>query len=109
VCLTVCNANACDTACQEIEVKAVSNTTYQADQDQWQLYPNPAGEILHLQTETPIETIQIFDATGREIRSYSVAPSKEGITVHIRQLPGGLYYLVLRLKDRVWSGKFVKR
>jgi hypothetical protein len=109
VCLTVCNANACDTACQEIEVKAVSNTTYQADQDQWQLYPNPAGEILHLQPETPIETIQIFDATGREMRSLSVTPSNEGITVHIRQLPGGLYYLVLRLKDRVWSGKFVKR
>jgi hypothetical protein len=73
------------------------------------LYPNPAGEILHLQTESAIETLQIFDSTGREMRSFSVTSSKEGATVHIRQLPGGLYYLVLRLKDRVWSGKFVKR
>ncbi|MCC7466336.1 MAG: T9SS type A sorting domain-containing protein [Saprospiraceae bacterium] len=73
------------------------------------IFPNPAGETFHLQTESAIETLQIFDATGREMRSFSVTPSKEGATVHIRQLPGGLYYLVLRLKDRVWSGKFVKR
>ena len=73
------------------------------------LYPNPAGETLHLQTESAIETLRIFDATGREMRSFSVIPSKEGATVHIRQLPGGMYYLVLRSKDKVWSGKFVKR
>ncbi|MCC7464715.1 MAG: T9SS type A sorting domain-containing protein [Saprospiraceae bacterium] len=73
------------------------------------LAPNPAGETLHLQTESAIETLQVFDATGREMRSFSVTPSIKGATVHIRQLPGGLYYLVLHLKDRVWSGKFVKR
>lgn len=73
------------------------------------LYPNPAGETLHLQTESAIETLRIFDATGREMRSFSVTPSKEGATVHIRQLPGGMYYLVLRSKEKVWSGKFVKR
>ncbi|MBN8678746.1 MAG: T9SS type A sorting domain-containing protein [Chitinophagales bacterium] len=109
VCLTVCNANACDTACQEIEVKALSSTTYQAVEEEWSLYPNPAGETLHLQTETAIETLRIFDATGREMHSFSVTQSKEGATVQIRQLPGGLYYLVLRSKEKVWSGKFVKR
>lgn len=73
------------------------------------LAPNPAGETLHLQTETAIETLRIFDATGREMHSFSVAQSKEGATVQIRQLPAGLYYLVLRSKEKVWSGKFVKR
>ncbi|MBN8678747.1 MAG: T9SS type A sorting domain-containing protein [Chitinophagales bacterium] len=109
VCLTVCNANACDTACQEIEVKALSSTKDQAVEEEWSLYPNPAGETLHLQTETAIETLRIFDATGREMHSFSVTQSKEGATVQIRQLPGGMYYLVLRSKDEVWSGKFVKR
>lgn len=72
------------------------------------LWPNPADEALHLQTEMPIQSARIFDATGRETSHLVPAASEGQVSVDIRHLPPGLYYLSLRSGGKVWYGKFVK-
>jgi hypothetical protein len=73
------------------------------------LWPNPVGETLYLQTGAEMETLEIFDATGKKARLVVPTFSEEEISVNVCHLPPGLYYLILRFKDKVWSGKFVKQ
>ncbi|MDO8365245.1 MAG: PKD domain-containing protein [Saprospiraceae bacterium] len=108
VCLTVCNANACDTVCQNVEIEAVSIVTLEGEGGQVLLWPNPARETLHLQGEKDIERVCIIDATGKEVLLHTVVGTTSQVSIDIRQLPSGLYYLNIQAKDKVWSGKFVK-
>ncbi|MFN0033913.1 MAG: PKD domain-containing protein, partial [Saprospiraceae bacterium] len=108
VCLTVCNDNACDTVCQAVEVKTVSTVTLQGEGGQVLLWPNPTGDVLHLQSNLEIESLRIFDPTGREVSSQKPSASAGQISVDLRHLPPGLYYLTLRSMGKVWSGKFVR-
>jgi len=70
------------------------------------LWPNPAADDLCIQSESAIEFLQIFDATGRELSAPVVSEGQ--VCVSVRHLPPGLYFLSLRSGGKVWSGKFVK-
>ncbi len=108
VCLTACNANACDTVCQEVEVTAVSSVTLQGEGGQVLLWPNTARETLHLQAEMDIERVSIMDATGVEVLQQAAIGMGSQGSLDIRRLSPGLYYLYLLADGRMWSGKFVK-
>jgi len=108
VCLTVCNANTCDTECQTVEITAVSAVTLQGAGGQVLLWPNPARETLHLQSEKDIERVSIIDATGVEILQQAAIGMGTQASVDIRRLSPGLYYIYLLADGRLWSGKFVK-
>jgi len=108
VCLTVCNANACDTVCQEVEVTAISSVTLQGEGGQVLLWPNPARETIHLHADREIERVSIIDATGVEVLQQSAVGMGSQGSLDIRRLSPGLYYLYLLADGRMWSGKFVK-
>ena len=106
VCLMVCNANACDTTCQEVVIEAVSTITLSGAGGQVLLWPNPVKELLHLQSPAPLQSLIFFDATGKEVLRQAV--SKEQEVVDLRQLPSGLYFVAIRAGGKLWSGKILK-
>ena len=109
VCLIACNANACDTVCQAVEIKAVHTLELLSEGETVRLWPNPARDLLHLQSESLIESIKIFDSLGGEVVLPSQAVIVEGqIAIDIHRLPPGLYYFSLRAGDKRWGGRFVK-
>ncbi|MFN0215219.1 MAG: PKD domain-containing protein [Saprospiraceae bacterium] len=109
VCLRVCNANACDTVCQVVEIEAVSTVTLQGEGGKVLLWPNPAGELLHLHAEEEIVLVNVIDGTGKAVLQQTVAGGVRQISVDIRRLPAGLYYISLSTEGKQWSGKFVKK
>lgn len=109
VCLTVCNANACDTSCQLIEIASVNTVTLEGEGGKLLLWPNPVGELLHLQAEQEIDRVSVFDATGKEVLQQTTAGTASQVSIDIRRLPLGLYYLSLSAEDKIWNGKFVKK
>jgi len=72
------------------------------------LWPNPAKDILHLNVSASIESVAIFDATGKAASRFTQTSLDGQMTVDIQHLPPGLYYLSLRIEGKVWGGKFVK-
>jgi len=73
------------------------------------VFPNPASEQIYLPFESGIGEISLFDATGRAV-SYPAPTVADGqVSILIRDLPCGLYFLCLRTDGRVWSGKFIKQ
>ena len=110
VCLTVCNANTCDTACKEVEVEIVSTVTTQEGGQKIMLLPNPASDILHIQLETPMKGMaMISDLSGRTLQVFSIVENVEVIDMPVADLANGVY--VLSLYDESgklpFSAKFV--
>ncbi len=79
-----------------------------SDQRVIKMWPNPAVEELHLKIAGEIQYIMIFDATGREVNPVSQIEYEAQTVIDVRHLPKGLYYIVLRTKNKIWNGKFVR-
>jgi ELWxxDGT repeat protein len=68
------------------------------------LYPNPAGNILHVaMTEGSPATITIIDINGRELM---VTESRD---IDISSLASGMYICMIRVGEGSYSGKFIKQ
>lgn len=67
------------------------------------LYPNPASDLIQLQTEVPVEVAQIFNLSGQLV----LEASTNSIDIH--DLPVGLYFLNAQTELGTQTLKFVKR
>ena len=69
------------------------------------VYPNPASDVLNIETDTPLSILQVFDLNGREI----LTDLKASNTINIRMLQNGVYFIKLFDKNgRFTTRKFVK-
>lgn len=76
------------------------------DGNEVSLYPNPTSEDLHITFEGAIDEIKIISAQGAEMRGYEMGADLR--EVNLKEIPAGIYVLMLRSGD-VWiPKKFVK-
>lgn len=59
------------------------------------LYPNPAKETVSFKNADKIKSVDIFESTGRKIRSVKV----DGKEINVADLKSGNYYVEITLKD----------
>lgn len=59
------------------------------------LYPNPAKETLNFKNADKIKSIDIYEATGRKVRSVQL----NGENISVSDLKSGSYYFEILLKD----------
>lgn len=72
------------------------------------VYPNPAMSQLNITVDNEtIQSISIYDAMGRIVRSYQV-PNKANQTIHIATLVTGHYLLQVRTNKGIANTKFIK-
>ncbi len=86
----------------EIEVYGRIGTLGKNDfsASKFNIYPNPASNILNISGDNTIEFLQIFDVGGKQLIS-----KKDSNSVNVSSLPIGIYYLKLNNKETV---KFIK-
>lgn len=72
------------------------------------IYPNPASGIINFQLEylSKIETISIFDMTGKKIYS---ANSNNSNSVDVSLFSAGIYVICITNGDSTLSSKFIKK
>jgi hypothetical protein len=72
------------------------------------IYPNPTEDILIID-KLPINTskVQIFDESGKEIRSIDIKNQAESFKISTEELPVGTYILRLFIGGEVLDRKFV--
>gem|GEM_PF-998669 len=66
------------------------------------IYPNPVREILHINTELPVQQILIFDTTGK-----SISPQMTNNAIDVSTLPEGIYTLKITIGDGVFYEKIL--
>lgn len=73
---------------------ATSETNLMAP-PRYNLYPNPAKEIVNFENADKIKSVEIFESTGRKVKTEQV----DGKSINISDLKTGTYYLEKTLKD----------
>jgi fibronectin type 3 domain-containing protein len=69
-----------------------------------EIYPNPVNDILYIEAETEILTMEIYDVYGR--RQVTETPSHQGnLVIDLSELKSGIYFV----KINTTEGNIVKR
>jgi hypothetical protein len=76
-------------------------------QKTYRIFPNPARDIITVETEMPVESISIFNFTGKLVQSVTSFKSTSS-QVNVSGLSAGIYIVKLDLKGgEVISGKLI--
>ncbi len=71
---------------------------------QFQLYPNPSADYINLKTSEKIDQIVLFDLSG------AILPTKMvNNQIDIRHLNTGVYILTIKLGEKFYSEKIIKK
>jgi hypothetical protein len=75
--------------------------------EDWNVYPNPAGSLLEIECAQIINTIQVFDMSGRLLQSLS--PQAQHATLSLDQFAAGTYWIQLLTNKGTGLKQVVKR
>ncbi|WP_379965201.1 T9SS type A sorting domain-containing protein [Epilithonimonas sp. UC225_85] len=70
----------------------------------FRIYPNPTSDILNIQTEQKISKIEIFDTSGKLLKSNSGNEKN----IRVSELTKGLYLIKIYADKNVINSKFIK-
>lgn len=75
----------------------------------WKIYPNPAGESLHISAPfyESFAFVRVSDALGRRVGQFPVMGNETDLD--ISNWPGGMYFLQYELAGISYSAAFVKK
>jgi hypothetical protein len=69
------------------------------------VYPNPAGDMIHVETQHPSGShYLITDMAGRQVLQGALNTTND---IDVSMLPAGMY--VLHTADNAWAYKFLKQ
>jgi hypothetical protein len=99
------------------QLPAVSNNQEVTDAGgvikQLQVYPNPAGKTLNISLLSEVDnaavSVRVVDATGRLTRELYVGRLRKGMNMlddlNVSQYPRGIYYILIRIGDKLVTRK----
>ncbi len=76
---------------------------------QFEIYPNPTTDLvnIYVKKEEVPGTLLLMDQVGRTVASYAMDQFTNRQTLHLGNLPRGVYYLSLSLGDHKYTQKLV--
>ena len=89
-----------DLDCEYSEVIDLSMAEYSYSEE-FRIYPNPSSEVLTINFPmvSEVSEVLILDALGREVESFTIAPSSENKELNVSSFKEG-YYTCLWIKDQ---------
>lgn len=70
------------------------------------VFPNPANSVLNVQMENAIETVEIFDMSGKVVLRSEA--NDNHIQINVTTLKSGIYFIKAIANGQIATGKFVK-
>jgi len=70
------------------------------------LYPNPATNVLNIESASTIEKVAIYNLLGQEVISQT--PNSELVTIDVTNLQSGIYVVKSSINGNVSSTRFIK-
>lgn len=71
------------------------------------MHPNPATEVLNLQSEQIIENVSVYNSLGQEV--LHATPNAALATVNVSSLQNGIYLINIQANGAVTAKKFIKQ
>lgn len=76
------------------------------------IYPNPVGDILHLNIDSHIQgniELRLYDVNGKMVLANNYSTTNNSISVVVSQLASGVYFYEIKNDGIVISDKFIKQ
>ncbi len=91
-------------------VSVITSTMHPGDylsgNEEIHVYPNPTGDILHIDSENPGPfDVRIWSANGNCIGFYKLEGNEQ---IELRGVPEGLYLLEIRINSKIITKKIIK-
>ncbi len=84
-----------------------TSTAESPERPAWQLYPNPAVDVLHIKTAlVGMYSIQVYNMQGTSVLESTAA--SEPVALNIAGLPKGVYVVVIAQRNKRTAKKFIK-
>ena len=83
---------------------AVLNVASEEFDKAFQMYPNPVNDVLSISFPGNINTVQIFDTTGKQV----LQVKNPTMTIDISQLKSSIYILKIMTDDGILTKKLIK-
>jgi hypothetical protein len=75
---------------------------------QLSVWPNPAKDVLNIETDSPMEEIRVFNQLGSLVFSFQLSAFSSFSPIDISNFKPGLYFLVVKTEKGVETKKFIK-
>lgn len=101
--------NDVDNAIEAIEESLITAGIFRkaSGKPEVKLYPVPASDVIHFETDESISTIRIHDASGRLVLEDAPGLVSNRRSVQVGELKRGLYFYTLQHSGGMISGKFL--
>lgn len=82
---------------------------FENDLAEIKLFPNPANDILFVETNEIVNEISIYSITGVELRRQTMDYGQQTLNINVDELKSGVYFIKLRSKGKEIVKHFVKK
>lgn len=90
-------------------IETLSTTDFALDEVEVKLYPNPVVSELNIQTESAIQSVQIYDVNGKLISQTSFTGTRQEVEIQADQLKSGIYFASVKTEKGIFKQKFLKK
>ena len=106
--LTVTDSFLCLNYSDTITLLTVGNNEFNNDFE-IKIYPNPTSQLLNISSTKNEQffTLNLLDVSGKNIQT--IKSFGNNLTLNLNNLPNGVYFLQLELKDRMVTKKFIRQ
>jgi len=101
------NTNCFSLTSFELEIEQTAGTSDVSDLTV-SLFPNPTKNILHIESNSNIENITIYDLNGKQ-KEVNYKKTNNNYNVKVSSLSSGVYFLILKKQDIKTVKKFIKK
>jgi len=74
--------------------------------DHVQVFPNPTSDNITVRSESEIKSVLVQSADGKNIRALQLYTNE--VEIKMSDLPTGMYYLTIKMDDKVMTEKVIK-
>jgi hypothetical protein len=87
--------------------EALANNPFQSIDNIFQLFPNPTSNIVNINSNSNIKSIELIDLNGRTIRTSLLNATKT--TMNLDKLASGMYYVKVCTENGTGTQKIIKK
>jgi hypothetical protein len=87
----------------------VSAGVQQVSNNSFNIYPNPlsAGNNINISTEMFVNSVEVFDITGKSVLMNEISNTINNLMIDIRSLKPGMYFIKVNSEGKVSSKKII--
>jgi hypothetical protein len=94
-----------DTGLANTVFQTLSNTDFEIDESIL-LYPNPTNSVIHIESETAIQSIEVYDVQGRILQTQLT--NEKQTTIDLTQKTKGIYFFKVTTDKGIKVEKLIK-